>query len=296
MKDFFSKKKNLTNIETITLTEGCSAILTNKLPLKLKDPGSFIIPCSINNHYFGKALCDLGASINLLPLSAFIKLRIGHMKPTAMTLQLANRSLAQSEGQIKDVLFHVDKFTFSANFIILDCEADKEVLIILGQLFLAIGRTLIDVYNGELTMRLNDEQVTFSVFESVHHKDKAESHIVDVLDDLIEEELENQSTVIAEEIAVTSEAASLDNCGSVVEASKVEIKHRWQIESLDLTNRTTLIFKPSIEKTPTLELKPLPPHLKYIFLGNHNTLPVIISATLDETQEKKLTHIIKQHK
>ncbi|XP_017614060.1 uncharacterized protein LOC108459220 [Gossypium arboreum] len=205
MKDILSKKKKLTDIETIALTEGCSAILTNKLPPKLKDPGSFTIPCLIDNHYLGKALCDLGARFNLIPLSTFRKLGI-------------------------------------ADFIILDYEVDNEVPIILGRPFLDTGPTLIDVYKGGLTMRLNDEQVTFSIFEFVHHKDKAECHAVDVLDDLIEEEFYNQSTILPEEIVVASEAESLDNYCSTVEATNIEIKHRWKIESLDLTNRTNPIF------------------------------------------------------
>ncbi|XP_012468805.1 uncharacterized protein LOC105786877 [Gossypium raimondii] len=117
MKEHLSKKNKLSDMETIALTEGYSAILTKKLPLKMKDPGSFTIPCSIGNHYLGKALCDLG---------------IGHMKPTVVTLQLANRSLAQPEGQIKVILVPVDKFVFLTDFIILDCEVDQEVPIILG--------------------------------------------------------------------------------------------------------------------------------------------------------------------
>ncbi|XP_052481191.1 uncharacterized protein LOC105762095 [Gossypium raimondii] len=282
MKDLLSKKKKLTDIKTIALTEGCSAVLKNKLPLKLKDPGSFTIPCSIGNHYLGKALCDLGASINLMPQSTFRKLGIGHMKYTTVTLQLVDRFLAQPEGNIKDVLFRVDKFIFLTDFIILDCEGNEEVPIILGRQFLATGQTLIDVYKGELTMRLNDEQVTSSVFESIQYNNKEECHTVDVLDDLIEEEFNDQSTVLSEEFTVKFEVESLDDCDSMVQANNLKLKHGWQIESLDLVNRTTPIFKPSIEEAPTLELKPLPHHLKYVFLANHN-LPIIVSATLDVT-------------
>ncbi|XP_017647754.1 uncharacterized protein LOC108487931 [Gossypium arboreum] len=206
MKDLLSKKKKLINIETVTLTEGCSAILTNKLPPKLKDPRSFTILCSIGNHYLGKALYDLGASNNLLPLSTFRKLGIGHMKSTIVTLQLIDRSLAQLEGKIKDVLVCADKFIFLVDFIILDYEVDKELAIILGRPILATSQTLIDVYKGELTMRLNDEQVTFSVFESIQCKDKEECHTVNMLDGLIEEEFNDQSTVLSEEFVVTSDA------------------------------------------------------------------------------------------
>ncbi|KAL5570394.1 hypothetical protein UlMin_026969 [Ulmus minor] len=112
-------------------------LLQTKIPPKLKDPGSFTIPCSIGNTYCGRALCDLGASINLMPMSVFKQLGIGDARPTTVTLQLVDRSFAHPEGKIVDVLIRVDKFVFPADFIILDFEADREVPIILGRPFLA---------------------------------------------------------------------------------------------------------------------------------------------------------------
>ncbi|XP_062080747.1 uncharacterized protein LOC133785536 [Humulus lupulus] len=137
LKDILTKKKRLGEFETVALTEGCSAILKSKIPPKLKDPGSFTIPCSIG----GRALCDLGASINLMPMSILKKLGIGEARPTTVTLQLVDHSMAHPEGKIEDVLVQVDKFIFPADFIILDYEADRDVPIILGRPFLATGRT-----------------------------------------------------------------------------------------------------------------------------------------------------------
>ncbi|KAL5569533.1 hypothetical protein UlMin_026108 [Ulmus minor] len=145
MKDVLTNKRNLGEFETVALTNECSLLLQSKIPPKLKDPGSFTIPCSIGNTYCGRALCDLGASINLMPMSVFKKLGIGDARPTTVTLQLADRSFAHPEGKIEDVLIRVDKFVFPADFIILDFETNREVPIILGRPFLAIGRTLIDV-------------------------------------------------------------------------------------------------------------------------------------------------------
>ena len=125
----------LSNYETVALSEECSAILQRKLPPKLNDLGSFTIPCSIGNSIFEKALCDLGASINLMSLSIFKKLGLGEANPTTITLQLENRSLTHPRGTIKDVLVKVDKFSFLANFIVLDMEEDKEVPIILGSAY-----------------------------------------------------------------------------------------------------------------------------------------------------------------
>ena len=119
LKDILSKKRNLEDYDTISLTEECSAILQKKLPKKLKYPESFTIPCTIGNVVFEKALCDLGVSINLMPLSIFRRLGLGEAKPTIVTLQLADRSLKHPREIIEDVLGKVDKFIFLADFICL---------------------------------------------------------------------------------------------------------------------------------------------------------------------------------
>ena len=169
MKEILSRKRRLSEFETVNLTKECSVILQMKLPHKLKDPGSFIIPCKIGNSIFERALCDLGASINLMPLSIFRQLGLGEDRPTTVTLQLADRSLKHSQGVIEDVLVKVDKFIFLADFIVLDMEEDKEIRIILGRPFLATGRGMIDVHKGELKLRVQDDEVRFSVFNVVRH-------------------------------------------------------------------------------------------------------------------------------
>ena len=127
--------------------------MLKKLLPKLKDPRSLPIPCSIGNSIFEKALYDLGASINLIPLSIFNKLGLGEARSTIVTLQLTNRSLEHLRGIIEDVLVKVGKFIFLVDFIILDMEEDSEIPIFLGWPFLAIGGALIDVKKGELRLR-----------------------------------------------------------------------------------------------------------------------------------------------
>lgn len=145
LKDIISNRRHLKEYETVALTQECTAAIKNKLPMKLKDPGSFTIPCSIRGIDVGKALCDLRATINLILLFVFQKLRISDARPTTVTLQLVDRSIKYPEGKIEDVLVKVDKFIFPAYFIILDYEADTEVSIILGRPFLATRQTLIDL-------------------------------------------------------------------------------------------------------------------------------------------------------
>ena len=113
MKDILSKKHRLREFETVVLTKGCTAMLKNNLPAKLKGLRCFTIPYSIGNHYVGKTLCDLSASINLLPMVVFRKFGIGKARPTTVTLQLADRSYVHLEGKIEDLLVRVDKFIFS---------------------------------------------------------------------------------------------------------------------------------------------------------------------------------------
>ncbi|XP_070047506.1 uncharacterized protein [Nicotiana tomentosiformis] len=107
---------------------------------KLEDPGAFTIPCTIGSAEFAKSLCNLGASINLMPYSVFKILGIGQPRPTSMRLQMADRTMKILLGVIEDVLVRVDKFILPANFVILNCEVDYEVPIILGRPFLAMGK------------------------------------------------------------------------------------------------------------------------------------------------------------
>ena len=175
MKDILSKERRLSNFETINLIEECIAILQRKLSQKLKDPSSFTIPCKIGNSIFEKALCDLGSSINSMPLSIFRRLGLGEARPTTVTLLLADRSLKHPRGVIEDVLVKVDKFIFPIVFIVLDMEEDREIPIILGRPFLTTSRAMIDVQKGELKLRVEDDEVKFSVFDVIRHPTKSDA-------------------------------------------------------------------------------------------------------------------------
>ncbi|KAL0440346.1 UNVERIFIED_CONTAM: hypothetical protein Slati_2517600 [Sesamum latifolium] len=137
LKEVFSNKRKWEEGETVKLNEECSAILQNKLPPKLKDPGSFSIPCTIGNIDFDKVLCDLGASVNLMPYSIFEKLGMHELTPSIITLQLADRSIKYPRGIVEDVLVKVGKFIIPVDFIVLDMEEDKNMPLILGRPFLA---------------------------------------------------------------------------------------------------------------------------------------------------------------
>ena len=294
MKDILSQKRRLADFEMVNLTKECSAILQRKLPQKLKDPGSFTIPCTIGNAIFERELCDLGANINLMPLSIFKRLGLGEARPTTVTLQLADRSLRHPRGIIEDVLVKVEKFIFPADLIVLDMEEDKEIPIILGRPFLATGRAMIDVQRGELNLRVQEEEVKFNVFEAVRHPAESDTcfmaKIVEAivfsrsgLTDPLETSLvENESENLSEE--AKEYVKWMDSFGH---------NRRKYFESLGEGVKTSV---PSIEQPPKMEQKPLPSHLKYAYLGVESTLPVIISASLTTLEEEKLLRVLRDHK
>ncbi|XP_038885929.1 uncharacterized protein LOC120076237 [Benincasa hispida] len=149
----------------------------------MKDPGSFTIPCTIGILTISRALCDFRASINLMPLSLYRKCDIGEVQLTTVSLQLVDRSLTYLGSVVEDVLVKVGKFIFLVDFMVLDMEEDSEVPIILGWLFLATGRALIDVQEGKLSLRVNDEKVKFNIFHSLKYVEfDSTCYRVDVVD------------------------------------------------------------------------------------------------------------------
>ncbi|KAK5812003.1 hypothetical protein PVK06_027397 [Gossypium arboreum] len=167
LKELLINKRKFEDFSTVELNEKCSAILQNKLPTKLKDPGSFTIPCLIGSLNVEKALADLGASIILMPYKMFKQLSLREPKPTRMSIQLADRSIKYPRGIIEDVLVKVDKFIFPIDFVVLDMDEDVEVPLILGRPFLAIARAVIDVGDGKLVLRVGDEEIIFKIYDAI---------------------------------------------------------------------------------------------------------------------------------
>ena len=125
LKDILNRKKKIAEEGIVNLTATYSAVIQRSLLAKMKDPGSFTILCSIGKYEFMKALCDLGASINLMPLSVVQRLSLGELTPTTITLQMADRSMAQPEGVLEDVLVKVGKFIFPMDFVVMKMEEDN---------------------------------------------------------------------------------------------------------------------------------------------------------------------------
>lgn len=169
LKDLLTKKGKYIHSDNIVVECNCSVVIQRILPPKYKDPGSVTIPCSIGVMSVGKALIGLGASINLMPLS--MCRRIGELEilPTRMTLQLADRSITRPYGVVEDVLVKVRQFTFPVDFVIMDIEEDAEIPLILGHPFMLTTNCVVDMGKGNLEMSVDDQKVTFNLFDSVKH-------------------------------------------------------------------------------------------------------------------------------
>ncbi|KAL0283078.1 UNVERIFIED_CONTAM: hypothetical protein Sradi_7241200, partial [Sesamum radiatum] len=142
-----TNKSKLRGNERVIMGENVSAILQRKLPPKCKDPGTFSIPCKIGNIGIEKAMCDLGASINVMPLSIYESLNIGPLKETCVVLQLADRSIVYPEGVLEDVLVQVNELVFPADFYVINMmdNSPNSTSILLGRPFLKTSKTKIDV-------------------------------------------------------------------------------------------------------------------------------------------------------
>jgi len=193
LKELCTHKRRLKGNEKISMGRNVSALIGKsvpQIPEKCRDPSTFCVPCIIGNNKFGNAMLDLGASINVMPLSIFKSLSLGPLQPTGVVIQLANRSVAHPAGLVDDVLVRVGELIFPADFYILDMEegfSHGSAPIILGKPFLKTVRTKIDVHAGTLSMEFDDIVVRFNILDATKHP--SEDHYifhVDIIDDAID--------------------------------------------------------------------------------------------------------------
>ncbi|XP_028201838.1 uncharacterized protein LOC114386025 [Glycine soja] len=163
-----TKKNWYIHSDRIVVEGNCSVVIQRILPPKHKDPGVVTILCSIGEVVVGKAPIDLGANINLMPLSICRRLGDIEIIPTRMTLQLADRSITRPYGVIEDVLVKVKHLIFPADFVVIDIEEDVDIPLILGRPFMSTARCVVDMGKKMLQMGIEDQKISFDLF----HEDK----------------------------------------------------------------------------------------------------------------------------
>ncbi|XP_038711641.1 uncharacterized protein LOC120005855 [Tripterygium wilfordii] len=301
LKSLKTHKLKFAPNEGVKLNKNVSAILQRDLPPKLSDPGSFDIPITIGSKRHGHAMLDLGASINLMPFSVYKELGIQGMKKTTVRLELADRSVRYPKGIVEDILVQVDKLILPADFIILDTEESgmngHDAPILLGRPFMATADTCIRVKDGTLTMTVLGETVELKVFEALSFPSTSldTCFSIDLIDTLITSTFVHNEITDLEQVLIgsPSEEEAIESVGAVLEHTKpYQPRYTPPIEPL-VMNKTKL--EPSIISPPKLELKPLPQHLKYAYIGKDETLSVIIATDLTKEEEKSLIQVLKHH-
>ncbi|GJV35209.1 reverse transcriptase domain-containing protein [Tanacetum coccineum] len=189
LKELTCNKHKIKQISTAFLSDESSAMIQNKVPPKLRDPGSFLIPCNFNKTFSCNALADLGASINLMPYSLYAKLSLETLKPTKMSVRLADRSFQYPVGIAENMLVEVGKFTFPTDFVILKMEEDSKVPLILGRPFLHTLDAVIRVKQKQLNLGVGSERMIFNIDYAMKHSYSNDDTCfsIDVIDEILEE-------------------------------------------------------------------------------------------------------------
>jgi hypothetical protein len=304
IKDLCTVKRKHHLKKTAFFTEQVSAIIQHKVPPKYKDPGCPTISCTIGEYLVECALLDLGASINLLPFTVYQQMGLGDLKPTSMTLQLADRSVIK-----------IENFYYPVDFIILDTEPtlhpNNGIPIILGRPFLAITNALINCRNGRMKITFGSMTAELNIFNVMRQQlEDDECHYVNLVDTVVQEEfnrncfsdpletllINSVNSYDIEHDAKLTEICSLLDSSQVLEEEQVmAVNEPWRphFEELPKTEKKPM---PSSEEIPQLELKPPPNGFKYAYLGPGETFPVVISAALNEEQKGKLLCVLRDHK
>nr|GEY42237.1 retrovirus-related Pol polyprotein from transposon 17.6 [Tanacetum cinerariifolium] len=318
-KDLIGNKEKLSEMARTLLNEHCSAVLLKKLLEKLGDPGKFLILCDFPGMAECLALADLGASIILMPFFVRKRLSLPDLTPTCMTLELADRSISHPVGVAEDVYVNVGSFHFSADFVVVDFDADPRVPLILGRSFLKTESTLIDVFAGELTLRVGKEAITFNLDQisrySANYSDMTAKRI-DIIDMPVKNILRNSDFLLEEVdafLSIEDEPTSsefhqsyLDPEGDILlleaflnddpllpppNQRNYMSKVRKELKICEAKTD-----KSSVDEPTVVELKVLPPHLEYAFLEGEDKLPVIIAKDLSVEEKTALITVLKSHK
>nr|GEX72416.1 reverse transcriptase domain-containing protein [Tanacetum cinerariifolium] len=326
IKTLLTKKENLFELARTPLNEHCSTVLLKKLPEKLGDPGKFLIPCDFPEMAECLALADLDASINLMPLSMWNKLSLPDLSPTCMTLELADRSISRPVEVAKDVFVKVGTFHFLTDFVVVDLDADPRVPLILGRYFLKTERALINVFEGELTLRVGTEAITFNLDQTSRYSanyNEMTARRIDIIDMACEEysqEVLSFSNVIASGnptpyydpiVSITSSTLTpfgesdflLEEVDAFLALEDDPTSPEVDQSYID-TKGDIIFLEAFLNDDPSLPPpnqgnylpKDLPTYLKYTFLEGDDKLPVIIAKGLSVEEKTALITVLKSHK
>ncbi|CAN6440481.1 unnamed protein product [Victoria cruziana] len=359
LKELCTKKRRSRKIpESILLSEETSSFVQRRIPQKLEDLGAPFIPCVTGVIHIERALLDLGVSVNVLPGYFYDAFQLGGMKPTSMTIQLADRSVKAPRGVLEDVFLKVEDFIFSVDFVILDMkgvDAEHRTPIILGRPFLAMANACINYRTGVLEISFGDQKLRLNIFYAMmgpagnrcisfakaddDDADDAAHEVtmsiftstiadlgpdfmpdVDVAgmydnslglldlgsnfdffsshdpDPIVSSFDHSSFSDLVSSHPLSFEGREADGGFDVLATTH---RHRGRSRPTDFESLPLLALEPdssSLESPLVMKLKLLPHTLKYTYLGNDNSLSVIISSVLPLEEEERLLVVLKGHK
>nr|GEW49247.1 reverse transcriptase domain-containing protein [Tanacetum cinerariifolium] len=321
LKALIGNKEKLSEMARTPMNEHCSAVILNKLPRKLGDPGKFLIPCEFPGINECFALADLGASINLMPLSVWEALLLSELTLTCMTLELADRSVSKLIGIVKDVSFKVGVFHFPADFMVVDFEPDPRVPLILGRCFLKTDRALIDVHKGKLTLRIRNEAITYNLDQTVRYSSNYNQMMANKID-VIDMACEEYSQEVLGFSDVTSSGNLTPHDNPIVSTTSPTLTPFGDSDFLLFEEADAFLGLEDDSNSPKINpfyydpegdilllkailnsepLPPLPNHEQYMpsfknELKGDNKLTVIIAKELGDEEKSALIKVSKSHK
>ncbi|XP_030928574.1 uncharacterized protein LOC115954779 [Quercus lobata] len=260
------RKQKLKGCENVRVGENVSAVIQRKLPAKCNGPDMFTIPCTIGNTQLEKAMLDLGASINVMPYSIYVSLKLGPLNKTGVMIQLTDRSIAYPKGVVEDVLVQVNDLVFPVDFYVLDMEnGDQTTPILLGRPFLKTSKTKIDVHSRTLTMEFDSEIVKFNIYDAMKYpNDDNLVYSIDVIDSLAQEvfeldEKDGMEVAISKHLEKENKLALSTNLQETIVALndflKLQQSGNVPYIALLVSNERPL---PSVLQAPIPDLNPFP--------------------------------------
>ncbi|XP_027155802.1 uncharacterized protein LOC113771374 [Coffea eugenioides] len=265
---------------------------------------------AIGNTVIRKVMLDLEASINVMPKSIYASLNLGPLKETGIIIQLTDRTNAYPDGLVEDVLEKFNDLVFPTDFYLLDMGDDHSLdpsPLLLSRPLLSTVQTKIDVNKGTLSMEFDGKIVHFNIFDTMKYPSNSNFSSVfsvSAIDPAVQEVFETVGRDELEvaltkhlEVETTPKVDWSEDLKCTIGAlhSLPTTTKRYEVSQIFVPEPHQRVL-PSVVQAPVLELKPLPKHLKYAYLGNNETLPVIISAALSETEEDKLIRVLREYK
>ncbi|XP_074314068.1 uncharacterized protein LOC141649272 [Silene latifolia] len=292
LKELISNKNSLSPTTMVNLSKECSAILMNDFPQKLEVPGSFSIPCKIGTVHIERALCDLGASISLMPIKIFKKLKDYKISPIRVSLQLADRSVRYPIGLVEDIPRKVGKLEFPCDFYVMDIPEDSNIPIILRRPCLATGGAMIDVKNGKLFLQVGEEKVEFSLNKAMKEPSEEKScYMIDMVEEWVDmKKFDDDKGLQGFLEGKVKDCKEHREYALAMEAT-IEEDPDKEFESLRRDGK-----KEERSTPPQVELKPLSSTLKHAFLGPNDTYPIIVNSAFNDTELQKLLDVVKKFK